>query len=85
VVYFAALPEELGVGKDLEGTDRGLFEVVLWFLGGENEENHKKPWDSRCPARDSNWIKNDCSPTPPGLSAPTNKQTNTHTHTPSSL
>jgi hypothetical protein len=43
VVYFAALPEELSVGKDLDGTDRGLFEVVFWFLGGEIEENHKKP------------------------------------------
>ena len=67
----------LGVGKDMEGSGRGLFEVVSWYVGGENAENHEKPWGSRCPAPDSDRYKNDCSPAPPGISA----QTHTHTHT----
>jgi hypothetical protein len=42
-------------GKDLEGSDRGLIEIVSRYLLGETEERHTTPQSgSRYPGRNSN-------------------------------
>jgi hypothetical protein len=38
----------------LEGTGRGLIEVISRHQPGRTDENHEKPQDSRCPGRNSN-------------------------------
>jgi hypothetical protein len=36
------MADERRVGKDLEGNDHGLIEVLFWHLPGGTEENHKR-------------------------------------------
>jgi hypothetical protein len=43
-----------GIGKDLEGSDHGLIEVLSQHFPGKTEESRKRPQDSRVPGRDSN-------------------------------
>jgi hypothetical protein len=38
----------------VEGSCHGLIKVVSQNLPGGTEENHKEPWDSLCPGRDTN-------------------------------
>jgi hypothetical protein len=54
--WFPGLLTSVRIGSDLEGSSRGVVEVLSRYLSGETDGDHENFQVIRCPGRDSNPV-----------------------------